>query len=222
WGVPWVVLLAAPWFVAANARTGGQLWDVFFWHHNFERGLGGSEALAVHPWWFYFPRAAVDLLPWSVVLPAAAWWYGRRLPGGDGDARAGLLWFGAIFAFLSCMSFKRADYLLPAYPGLAIFLGAVVERWLQERRGVSPAVGDLPAGLRRAALALLSAYAALWCGYSAWEEPERPYQQLAREIRRQTRRVVVFFRAESHLLAFHLGRPVETILEWENLAVWAG
>jgi hypothetical protein len=32
---------------------------------------------------------------------------------------------------------------------------------------------------------------------------------------------VIFFRAESHLLMFHLRQPVDTIREWENLAVWA-
>jgi hypothetical protein len=31
---------------------------------------------------------------------------------------------------------------------------------------------------------------------------------------------IVFFRVEDHLLAFHLGKPVATVLEWENLDVW--
>jgi 4-amino-4-deoxy-L-arabinose transferase-like glycosyltransferase len=126
WGVPWLLLLTAPWFVLANQRTGGRLWEVFFWHHNFERGLGASETLSVHPWWYYLPRSAVDLLPWSLLLPVALWCYRGRLTG-DREARAGLEWFGAIFAFLSCMSFKRADYLLPAYPGFALALGAIMD-----------------------------------------------------------------------------------------------
>ncbi len=40
----------------------------------------------------------------------------------------GVVWFLVIFGFLSCMSFKRADYLLPAYPGAALFLGCWAER----------------------------------------------------------------------------------------------
>jgi hypothetical protein len=32
---------------------------------------------------------------------------------------------------------------------------------------------------------------------------------------------VIFFRTELHPLAFHLGRPMTTVLEWENLAIWA-
>ena len=70
WGLPLVALIAAPWFVWANRQTGNQVWEVFFWYHNLERGLGGSETLASHPFWFYLPRALVDLLPWSIVAAA--------------------------------------------------------------------------------------------------------------------------------------------------------
>jgi 4-amino-4-deoxy-L-arabinose transferase-like glycosyltransferase len=220
WGIPWLLLLTAPWFLAANARTGGRLWDVFFWHHNLERGLGGSEALAVHPWWFYGPRALIDLLPWSLVAPLALWWQ-RRQRVDDPDGRAGLRWFAAIFVFLSCMSFKRADYLLPAYPGLALFLGTFLDRylfrWAQERDSRTRALVVLAT--------ILLAYAGAWCSYNTWvvptQEADWPYQRLAREIRRRTDGPVIFFRAEAHLLAFHVGRPLDTILEWENLEVWA-
>jgi 4-amino-4-deoxy-L-arabinose transferase-like glycosyltransferase len=219
WGVPWLLLLTAPWFIAANLRTGGRLWDVFFWHHNFERGLGGSDTLAAHAWWFYLPRAGVDLLPWSLGVPVAVWWY-WRMAEPDRDARAGLLWFTSIFAFLSCMSFKRADYLLPAYPGLAIFLGAVAENVLARGANRARNAKVLAGGFAL----LLVMYALAWGGHNAWvarEDQDWPYQRLAREIRQQTRRAVVFFRAEEHLLAFHVGRPIETIVEWENLAIWA-
>jgi hypothetical protein len=44
---------------------------------------------------------------------------------------------------------------------------------------------------------------------------------MAAEIRRQTDRPVIFFRAEAHALHFYVGHPLDTILEWENLAIWA-
>jgi hypothetical protein len=31
----------------------------------------------------------------------------------------------------------------------------------------------------------------------------------------------LFFRTEVHLLAFHIGQPIDTLLEWENLDFWA-
>ncbi len=51
------------------------------------------------------------------------------------------------------------------------------------------------------------------------EEPFRDYERFAAVIRRQapTPQHVVFFRTEAHALAFHVGRPVETLSEWSDL-----
>src|SRR5262249_2257153 len=63
-----------------------------------------------------------------------------------------------------------------------------------------------------------------WFVHSTWfvppEEKAWPYRAMAQEIRRQTHGPVIFFRAESHLLMHHLGQPVDTIFEWENLDWW--
>ena len=32
---------------------------------------------------------------------------------------------------------------------------------------------------------------------------------------------IIFFRTEAHALVFHVGRPVDSILEWENVDTWA-
>jgi hypothetical protein len=47
---------------------------------------------------------------------------------------------------------------------------------------------------------------------------------LAAEIRTvaPTPEQILFFRVEDHLLAYHLGRPLNTFLEWENLDIWTG
>src|SRR5207245_10024423 len=63
WGVPLVIAIALPWFVWANARTDGEVFRTFFWHHNIERGFGGSDTLRAHPWWFYGPQFLLDFLP---------------------------------------------------------------------------------------------------------------------------------------------------------------
>jgi 4-amino-4-deoxy-L-arabinose transferase-like glycosyltransferase len=220
WGVPWIVLIAAPWFVCANIATDGRLWDTFFWYHNVERGLGGSETLKANPWWFYGPGCLVDLLPWSLAFPLIAWdWLRHREARCDPETRLGLRWFVAVFAFLSCMSFKRADYLLPAYPGFALLLGSAGERlWLahKERRST------LTWALGTAVVAMVLG----WGSYNTWAVPRqehgRPYERIAQRIRADSARPVIFFRAESHVLAFHLGQPLDTILEWENLQWWAG
>ncbi|MSQ96844.1 MAG: glycosyltransferase family 39 protein [Gemmataceae bacterium] len=231
WGVPLTLAIATPWYLVANWYTQNQLWEVFFWYHNVERGLGGSESLASHPWWFYGPRMAIDLLPWSLAAPIALYWFLRNREVRQDDVVCfGLIWFAAIAGFLSLMRFKRADYLLPAYPGMAIFLGACAERWLRTRpepaaqarniASLACAAGSIP-GI--ASLCVI--YAIGWLTYNTWllpaEERSWPYRTMAQEIRGQTQRPVVFFRAESHLFAYHLGQPVTTILEWENLEIWA-
>ncbi len=94
WGVPLMLLIAAPWFIWANGRTNNQIWEVFFWYHNLERGLGGSETLASHSTWFYLPRMLVDLFPWSLGLVPAAWYFWRRVGWRqDREACFGAVWF---------------------------------------------------------------------------------------------------------------------------------
>lgn len=222
WGIPMTLAIAAPWYAWANWHTNNRLWEVFFWYHNVERGLGGAEALKAHPWWFYGPQMGLDLLPWSLALPFALCWAWRNR---DDGASLGLIWFGAIALFLSCMSFKRADYLLPGYPGLALFLGACAERFLEhaaQASAVAPKLACAACSRKHviAAMCAILVYLVGWHVYLAQDKQAWPYRTMAHEIRSQTRGPVIFFRAESHPLMFHLGRPVDTILEWENLDWW--
>jgi 4-amino-4-deoxy-L-arabinose transferase-like glycosyltransferase len=223
WGIPLALLLAAPWFLIANQRTHGEFFRVFFLHHNLDRALGTSDELAVHPWWFYGPRWLVDVLPWSPFLFAGALWFiYTRLWRRDAEARFGLIWMLAVTLVLSCAQFKRGDYLLPAYPGFAIFLGCIAERaWT----AFNPR-------LRRTAACgfagILFTSVGFWLCMLHYQIPRNEsfheQQTFAREIRRQvpSPQTVLFFRVEAHALAFHLGRPLNTFLEWENLDVWAG
>ncbi len=219
WGLPLMLAIAVPWFVWANERTDNRLWEVFFWYHNVERGLGGADALASHPWWFYAPRIGVDLLPWVLIVPGALFVFVRNETiRNDAAARAGLIWFFSITLFLSCMQFKRADYLLPAYPGLAIFLGVCIEHKMRESEATRRRLAILTGSL---VCACVAGWVVYLHSFIPAEERAWPYRAIAREIREQTDGPVIFFRAESHVLMYHLGKPVDTILEWENLAIWA-
>jgi hypothetical protein len=218
WGLLIVAAVSMPWFVWANHETGGRLFDVFFWHHNVERGFG-SETLEAQPWWFYGMRFWVDLAPWSLVAPlAVVWAWRRRLLHDDPVCRFALAWFGSMFVLLSCAGFKRADYLLPAYPGLALFLGAVGADWLsaQSQRVRRAATS---AGVVVALLAIAG-----WSTFHVVADEGWPYREAAARIRDEAgpETPVIFFRAECHPLAFHLGRPMTTVLEWENAEIWAG
>jgi hypothetical protein len=214
WGLALVLVLTLPWFLWANYATDGEFFRVFFWHHNIDRGFGTDDTLRAYPWWYYGPQALIDLLPWSLLLPIAAWSVCRRR---DRDARFGAVWFLAMLALLSCMRFKRSDYLLPAFPGIAWMLGCLAERWYLANRS------------RRLAIAfagVVGLTASLWLGYLLMLNPlvedSRTHRRFAEEVRRHTSRRVLFFWAEAHLLAFHIGQPLTSFVEWDCLDAWAG
>jgi 4-amino-4-deoxy-L-arabinose transferase-like glycosyltransferase len=78
-----------------------------------------------------------------------------------GIAAFGLLWFVTIFLFLSIVRFKRADYLLPAYPGLAIFVGC----WLAKK---------VPGTFSSKACAGVALVVAIpWIGYHGGHAPRK-------------------------------------------------
>ncbi len=222
WGLPLVLAVAGPWFVVAHVRTEGAFTRVFFWYHHVQRATGGAEALAAHPWWFYGPRFFFDALPWSLFVPVCGWlMFRRRELWGDAEARLGFLWLVSVLLFLSLSRFKRADYLLPAYPGMALWLGCAAEQIV---RPSAARARWLVAGVGSA----LGAAIVVWAVFLQTVVPRldgvAERRTLAAAIRAAvpSPEPVLLFRVEDHLLAYHLGRPLNTFLEWENLDVWAG
>jgi hypothetical protein len=63
-----------------------------------------------------------------------------------------------------------------------------------------------------------------WLTYLEMFAPDKgwPDRSFAEAVRRHTPGPVLFFRVESHAVAFHVGRPLHTLLEWENLDIRAG
>jgi 4-amino-4-deoxy-L-arabinose transferase-like glycosyltransferase len=206
WGLPLVLAACVPVFAWLHVRTQGAFTEEFFWLHNVARGLGGSR-LRAHPWWLYLPYFFLYLLPFSPLLLAAlrpGWW------SGDPWARAGLAWACGAVALLSAAKFKRADYLLPAYPGAALFLGALLERMLRGR----------PRLAAWGACGALGLACAAWWGYQGhyvWGDVGfRDYRPLAKVIR-ESGGSPVYFRAEAHALMYRVGQPARVALEWREL-----
>jgi 4-amino-4-deoxy-L-arabinose transferase-like glycosyltransferase len=116
WGVPLSIGAAAVWFLWADRLTGNELFRTFFLHHNFDRAFGENVVGRwSHPWWLYGPYFAAYFLPWSLVAPVAGWVVWRRgWWRDDCELRFGAVWLATVLIVLSCVSFKRADYMLPA------------------------------------------------------------------------------------------------------------
>jgi 4-amino-4-deoxy-L-arabinose transferase-like glycosyltransferase len=229
--------LALPWFFWINDATNGDFLRSFFWHHNVERATGGST-LASHPWWYYGPRFVLDFLPstplllWAMVAfvrrrtsnspePGAAddlpRWRSDAARGSDNEAALGLVWMATVIGLLSLAQFKRGDYLLPAYPGAALLIGCMGEKWYVAARARTQKIAAYGSAL------LVCACLAGWWWFHHYEEPRmeaaRAQQAFAAHIRERAPapQTILMFRAESHLLAYHLGRPIHTLVEWGEL-----
>lgn len=222
WGIPLVGLLVLPWAWWVNTETNGRFVQEFIIKHNLQRGLGGDEQLDGHdhPWWFYLARFWVDAAPWGWLLPVVIVQLCRRRLSSPWLI-LGLGWFAVTFVLLSMMQYKRADYLLPAYPGLALALGIAFDAWLKqwdsERQQVALRWGFV--GITCLALG--------WFSYAEWILPRmelerqlRPFAQTVREYLPRPGQVILF-RIDSHHLTWELGRTTERIWEWENLGWWA-
>jgi 4-amino-4-deoxy-L-arabinose transferase-like glycosyltransferase len=84
----------------------------FFWRHNVVRFLAPFDH--AEPWWFHFPGLLLGMCPWVFLLPAIV-----RQP----LVRFLLLATGWCLLFFSLAGCKRAVYILPALPPLALALG---------------------------------------------------------------------------------------------------
>jgi 4-amino-4-deoxy-L-arabinose transferase-like glycosyltransferase len=135
----------------------------FFWFHNVVRFVEPFDH--AKPFWYYAPGFFLGTLPWSLLLVPLL----RSLsslknsrPAVQGFFFLALVW---CFGFFSCSGCKRAIYLLPALPMLAIVLGCYLDRvvvWRAES-------GWLPLPANRARWAAVCfgglAYAGLHLGW---------------------------------------------------------
>ena len=198
------IAIAAPWFLYVSYETHGEFASVFFWYHNLQRATGSAE-LASHPFWFYPARWAIDFLPGTLLLIPALLFARPR----DRERWLGLVGVVAITGLLSLSRFKRADYLLPAYPFAAILIGGAFER--------------RPRFVAVATALSLTAFLAFEAFVLPGLDRAQEKHSFAAAIRSEAGEApIIFFRVEDHLLGYHLGKPLMAVKEWENLDIWVG
>jgi dolichol-phosphate mannosyltransferase len=132
--------VAAPWYAAQEVAEPGFLVD-FLWRQHVVRFTAPFDH--EEPAWYFLPRLLLGMLPWTLLLPGFVRFLGRhsgraaaRRPAALGFV---LLAFGWALLLFSASGCKRATYILPAMPPLALALGcyldAVVARGLAARAG---------------------------------------------------------------------------------------
>jgi len=170
------LLPVAVWLAAAGQHVGWDYVSRIVMRHGVEHALGRVS----HPGapWDYLRIFPVAFLPGALLLPAAFAALPRRWPLTRSDAFP-LAWFCGGFVLLSLLPVKRHHYLMPLYPGAALFVARIAtregERLLRERRvGLALATtGRIAiAGLGAAfGTALLLAALLVWLGI----EPSVPF-----------------------------------------------
>jgi dolichol-phosphate mannosyltransferase len=126
----WIVYLAvavgiaAPWYIAMGIRQPDFIAE-FFWRHNVERFVVPFDHQ--EPFWYFIPSLVLGMLPWTLLLPGLVGFLfhpslrtGIRRPGALGFFLAAAIWGLLFFSVAGC---KRATYILPVMPPLALALG---------------------------------------------------------------------------------------------------
>jgi dolichol-phosphate mannosyltransferase len=131
----WLAYLAAaagvagPWYLAVTAYNPTAA-AAFFWQHNVLRYVAPLDH--ARPFWFYLPGLLLGTLPWSLLLLPLAGLLWRRDPE-TAALRTPLLGL-CLLASLWCLLFfsvsgcKRAGYVQPCLPPLALALGCYLAR----------------------------------------------------------------------------------------------
>lgn len=129
------LLIAGPWYGLVTAETRGEWARQFFGRENMHRF---STPMDNHNGPFFYHSAALLVLfaPWSAFLIAALWygWRGAQRPAEEAaplprPERLLLVWFGAYLVFFSAAATKLPNYMLPAYPAIAILSARFLMRW---------------------------------------------------------------------------------------------
>jgi 4-amino-4-deoxy-L-arabinose transferase-like glycosyltransferase len=197
------LLVAGPWYVAV-ALHDPDATGTFFWLHNIVRYLAPFDH--EKPSWFYLPGLLIGMLPWTFLLIPLVPYLARRSPNWARRRPAGLGFF--LLAFLWCLLFfslsgcKRAAYILPALPALAVVLGTFLARAIHWNARTQTAFA-LTAGMTAVAL-ILASYVMLPDYHSrfALRAVVRPHVGLARHI------AVVCYPRRWDSVSFYLGREV--------------
>jgi len=128
-GVLIAVVVIVGWYGMAISRGGEGFVNRQLLSENLNRFFGGSGHS--HPIYYYLGYLFSLAIPWCLFYPLMFWDWLTKRDNADGDDLLFLqIWFGALFVFFSLSSGKRAVYLLPIYPPLALLLAVWCRRQL--------------------------------------------------------------------------------------------
>lgn len=127
--VPWIagltltLVLALGWFFAASLRH-PELGRYFFEFEFLNRFLSKTHGRS-QPLWYFIPVLLVGWLPWTPLIPLAISGRREKRRSGISDPatnKALVGWLVVPFMLLSLSGSKLMTYVLPLFPGIALWL----------------------------------------------------------------------------------------------------
>ena len=133
-----VLLVASPWYLLVQWRTNGEFLKEFIGVHHLGRM---SQAMDNHsgPFYYYLVACLIGLYPWSAfAIPTVLAWIRQAKDLSRSRAvRFVSCWIAVYFVLFSMASTKLPNYVLPAYPAMAIVIGRYFAMWTQDIHSVS-------------------------------------------------------------------------------------
>ena len=133
-----VLLVASPWYLLVQWRTNGEFLSEFIGVHHLGRM---SQAMDNHsgPFYYYLVACLIGLYPWSAfAIPTVISWVSQsKEPSQSRAVRFVSCWVAVYLVIFSMASTKLPNYVLPAYPALAIMIGRYFAMWTQNVQSVS-------------------------------------------------------------------------------------
>ncbi len=120
-GVIVTLVVVVGWYGLAITRGGEGFVDRQLLEENLERFFGGSGHSSA--FYYYLPYLFSLGVPWCLFFPLVFWDSGRRGLLADDDRLFLIAWAAGMFVFFSIAMGKRAVYLLPIFPAIALITG---------------------------------------------------------------------------------------------------
>lgn len=132
WGVPLMLVIAAPWFIAITVATNGAFLGEAVGHDFVGKLFGGQEAHGAPPG-YYLLLLTATFWPGSLLLgPVIAWGWRERVATAE---RFLIAWIVPFWLFLELVPTKLPHYILPAYPALALLAGRALVGFVENPAG---------------------------------------------------------------------------------------
>ena len=133
-----VIAIAAPWTILVQWKTDGNFLREFIGVHHFGR-FGSAMDNHSGPIYYYILACAIGMYPWSAfAIPTALSWKAQfKDPHYSQAMRFVTCWVAVYLVIFSIASTKLPNYVLPAYPALAIIVGRYFASWTRDVSSVN-------------------------------------------------------------------------------------